>query len=245
MDLREATHEGPRHPWETARFDAFRRVLADRLPAQGTLLDIGAGDAWFSTELALCSGARLDITCCDVNGPEAPEAAVVGRSRIRHVRSLPAAEHDVVLMLDVLEHVEDDRGFLSGVVRGSLKPGGTLLFSVPAWPWLWTAHDAFLQHHRRYRPAEARAVLEGAGLTVLRAGGLFHSLLAPRGLVALKQRLRPPTAPAAASQLVWNQGRVVTAAVNAALEFDARVGDLLSRAGVEAPGLSWWALCTR
>ena len=57
---------------------------------------------------------------------------------------------DLVVMTDVLEHLDDPAGAL-GAVRARLKPGGALLMTVPATPWLWSAHDVTHHHRRRYR----------------------------------------------------------------------------------------------
>ncbi|HEX8463045.1 MAG TPA: class I SAM-dependent methyltransferase, partial [Abditibacterium sp.] len=72
---------------------------------------------------------------------------------------------DCVTMLDVLEHVPDDRLALSEVAR-ILKPGGCLVLSVPAYQHLWSAHDEALHHFRRYERRQLRGVLQGAGLHI-------------------------------------------------------------------------------
>jgi len=76
-----------------------------------------------------------------------------------------AAAFDLVVMTDVLEHLEDDTGSLLAV-RSSLKPGGWLLVTVPALPWLWSQHDATHHHRRRYRAAGLRRLLNNCGFTV-------------------------------------------------------------------------------
>ena len=61
----------------------------------------------------------------------------------------------MIALLDVLEHVPDDKGSLTAI-RRRLKPGGALLVTVPANPWMWSAHDVAHHHHRRYRKARDR-----------------------------------------------------------------------------------------
>ncbi len=58
-------------------------------------------------------------------------------------------------MLDVIEHVEDDVGFVRDVVDGSLAPGGWVLVSVPAYQSLFSSHDRALKHFRRYAPGRS------------------------------------------------------------------------------------------
>jgi SAM-dependent methyltransferase len=72
---------------------------------------------------------------------------------------------DLVLASDVLEHIGDDAR-AANEIRRVLRPGGSLIFSVPAHPWLFGPHDVALRHHRRYTRRAIRRVLEGAGLTV-------------------------------------------------------------------------------
>ncbi len=62
---------------------------------------------------------------------------------------------DVILLLDVLEHVEDDFHFLSEMVS-RVRPGCYIILTVPADPSLWSEHDVALFHYRRYMPARLR-----------------------------------------------------------------------------------------
>src|SRR5204862_482253 len=71
---------------------------------------------------------------------------------------------------------------LAELVRENLEDDATAVVSVPAWTGLYGRHDVQLNHHRRYAPAEAAALLQDAGLAIVRRGGLFHSLLLPRYL---------------------------------------------------------------
>lgn len=67
------------------------------------------------------------------------------------------SQADAVLLLDVLEHIDDDQGFLAEVVRW-MRPGAFLFITVPAEPSLWGVHDESLGHRRRYTEKTARAL---------------------------------------------------------------------------------------
>jgi SAM-dependent methyltransferase len=69
-------------------------------------------------------------------------------------------ESDLVVSSDVMEHVEDDRAFLAGILE-AMSPGARLLVTVPAHPGLWSQHDVSLGHFRRYLPDTLRAVWAG------------------------------------------------------------------------------------
>lgn len=88
-----------------------------------------------------------------------------------------AGSFDAVLALDVLEHVDDDVGS-AAALAALLKPGGALVVTVPAFPFLWSAHDEMLHHRRRYRRAELLGRIGAAGLHVVRAT-YFNTLLFP------------------------------------------------------------------
>lgn len=83
---------------------------------------------------------------------------------------------DAVCLFDVLEHIEDDAQALAAV-RGLLRPGGLLFITVPAYAWLWSAHDERLGHCRRYTAGRLRRAVEGAGFRVRRLT-YFNTILA-------------------------------------------------------------------
>jgi 2-polyprenyl-3-methyl-5-hydroxy-6-metoxy-1,4-benzoquinol methylase len=75
---------------------------------------------------------------------------LLAESGVRVVPSLENQnEFDLFLLMDVLEHIEDDRGALNLVLR-HCRPGGYLFVTVPAMEWLWSGHDFYLGHKRRY-----------------------------------------------------------------------------------------------
>jgi SAM-dependent methyltransferase len=105
----------------------------------------------------------------------------------------PDARFDGLVSFDVLYHawVGDDRTAVGELVR-VLKPGGVFLVRVPALKALWGAHDAAVHSRHRYTTGEVRALLEGAGLEVVRLSYcnslLFPLLLARRTLDRLTGR---------------------------------------------------------
>lgn len=90
---------------------------------------------------------------------------------------LAAGAFDVVLALDVLEHVEDDAAALTEAVRLLRRPG-LLVVTVPALPSLWGAQDVVNQHRRRYTARTLRATFARAGLAAPRMT-YFNTFLFP------------------------------------------------------------------
>jgi len=253
MDLTEVP-AGPfrRHPWEVARARFFGRVFREMgLPdVPLAVLDVGAGDGYSAGALLPELPAGSSVLCFDSNYSAADlrgftDAAPAGLS---FVKQRPTARFDLLLFLDVLEHVEDDHGFLVDLVEQNLAPGGTVLVSVPAWQPLFGRHDVGLMHHRRYSPAACRALLAGSGLAIRRSGGLFHSLLLARLASVIGERVsrrlgRQPRARAHLGE--WRGGPTLSSALDRALTLDNALTHALARRDWTLPGLSFWAVCGR
>jgi hypothetical protein len=84
--------------------------------------------------------------------------------------SLPA-----VGLFDVVEHIEDDHGFLE-MIRNYLSPQGRVYITVPAYPALWSHEDIDAGHYRRYRKPDLRELLQKAGFAVEFVTGFFQFL---------------------------------------------------------------------
>jgi SAM-dependent methyltransferase len=114
-------------------------------------------------------------------------AKVTNPSRV-HQGGLPDAlpqgqSFEIVTLLDVLEHIEDDVGALRAM-HTLLEPEGIVFVTVPAFMALWSGHDEMNQHKRRYTMRELTRKLEHAGFTILKCS-YFNTLLFPAA-VALK-----------------------------------------------------------
>lgn len=250
MDLVENfAPDAARHPWEVRRSKLFagilRSAVADREKVD--VLDCGAGDGWFTSQLSQELPNVRSATCWDAHYT-ADQLARFSHAypSLLFTKTKPKRVFDLVLALDVLEHVEDDVAFARDLAL-SLDDDGIMLVSVPAWQALFGRHDTFLHHHRRYRPSQCDRVLEAAGLRVVARGGAFHSLVLPRAVAVLGEKLAavagrelPPATDAA-----WNHGRTFTALVSAALGVDNAISRAAARARINVPGLSHWALCAR
>lgn len=231
-----------RHPWEVARAEFFLRLLRERgiLDTTKDWLDVGAGDAWFATQLRRVLPLAASLTCWDVNYSPDDLANIASVTEgVDVVSERPGARFDAILMLDVIEHVEDDVQFVTATVAELLAEGGMVLVSVPAHRLLFSAHDRSLRHHRRYSPADCRRLLERAGLGILESGGLFLSLLPVRAVQVLLER--------AAGIELFSTGVGSWQAHPAATNFLTRVliadGALSLSLRGSLPGLSYWALC--
>ena len=99
-----------------------------------------------------------------------------------------------MLMMDVLEHIEDDDAFLAVYVQKA--PAGSHLFiTVPAFQFLWSGHDIFLEHYRRYSLSRLRGLVTQAGLEIRRAHYFFGTALPVAAAMRLKDKFLPTGPP--------------------------------------------------
>ena len=186
MDLKEMELLGDgqdRHWYFVSKSRALRRAIGPRRPVR--VLDVGAGSGFFSRMLLRESSVESAV-CVDTGYAEDRSERCAGKS-LAFRRSAPVADADLVLMMDVLEHVDDDEALVREYA-GPARPGTRFIVSVPAFSWLWSAHDEFLEHRRRYTLRSIRQVLSGAGLTPVREFYFFGAVF-----------------PAAVAQRVWSR----------------------------------------
>jgi SAM-dependent methyltransferase len=172
-----------------AKLAALHRMIP--LPSPTSILDVGAGLGFFSSSLLQSTNARIAV-CVDPGYPENRADTRMGKPLLFR-RSVERSDADLVLLMDVIEHVEDDVGFVREYVD-KVAPGTRFIVTVPAFMCLWSSHDVFLEHFRRYTLAGIEHVIRAGGLTV-ELGCYFYAALLPvvavsRGLERLKQRDR-------------------------------------------------------
>lgn len=198
MDLKEQQILGPEiaeHWYYRAKARALTAYVKDI--ETGVVVDVGAGSGFFSRHLLETAGARRAV-CVDPFYEEEWSETAAGKP-ISFQRKLFDGPADLYLFMDVLEHVDDDRGLLKEHLD-SAKPGTHALISVPAFQFLWSGHDVFLEHRRRYRLGQLKAVVESAGLQVLRASYYFGAVFPLAAALRLAPKITGKTE-APASQM--------------------------------------------
>ena len=186
MDIKEQEILGDqvgRHWYYQAKAGAMQNLLARR-PTHH-VLDVGAGSGFFS-RLLLDQGAA-QATCVDPAYPAETEEQHNGRP-IRFVHGIDKFDADTVLLMDVLEHVDDDVGLLRYYAERA-PAAARFLITVPAFNWMWSGHDIFLEHRRRYTLPQMEGVIRAAGLTPV-TGCYYYGLTLPlAALVRLTGKL--------------------------------------------------------
>jgi SAM-dependent methyltransferase len=173
--------------------------------AGGVILEIGCSGGYFLRDL---TAAR-------------PSAEIIGSdytlAALEHLGSrldgvpllqfdltrcpLPDASVDAVVLLNVLEHIEQDAMALAQLYR-ILRPGGVMIAEVPAGASLYDAYDRHLMHFRRYDMPQFLSLVTGSGFEVLAKSHLGFCLFAPFWLTKKLNRLRPPPTEAKAEKRV-------------------------------------------
>lgn len=187
------------HWWYKAR----RKIIASlisreiHLRPDATIVEIGCGtgsNLSFLSRFGRLTGIEPDEVARTFAKARSQVPVIEGRLP----DGLPINDQsaEMIVMLDVLEHIDDDLGALRAIGQ-KLKPGGRLLLTVPALPSLWSAHDLEHHHKRRYTDQTLRAVVMDSGLELEKIS-YFNTLLLPliaavRGIKSLAGNSTPDT----------------------------------------------------
>ncbi len=253
MDVKEALSKGSdgRHPWEAARLRVVSDLLRRRLPDFGAegdaLLDVGCGDGYVMGELARSHPLARFVGVDSALSPDLLEKINAQNRNVRasaRMETLPKKIR-AALLLDVLEHLEDDSGSLRGIAEKPELARAEFFITVPAFTRLFSHHDRFLGHFRRYSLAQLKETASTAGLAVLHGGYFFFSLLPFRMWRAFVDS-KAPFDPAKTRGVAGWKGRGLFDAVIASLLYaDYKAGLFLNKLGFAPPGLSCFVVCKR
>lgn len=199
MDLKEEEILGDQiqsHWYYRAKAAALHRDLRGQSPKE--ILDIGAGSGFFSRSLLEKTSAER-ATCVDIGYRQDRDEHWHGKP-IAFRRTIERSNADLVLAMDVIEHVEDDAGLIRAYCD-LVPPGTRFIISVPAFNFLWSAHDVFLEHYRRYTLRMLEAAMHKGGLFVDWSHYYYAAVFPLAAGLRLAERLKRPNMAAPQSQL--------------------------------------------
>lgn len=187
MDLKETDILGDdidNHWYYKSKAKATTRLLEGVCATR--ILDVGAGSGFFSRYLLSNTVAR-ESWCVDTSYKSDFDENQA--SKIMHYRrSVGVVNADLVLFMDVLEHVDNDVELLKEYVD-KVPRGCQFLISVPAFQFLWSGHDEFLDHKRRYTLNQLEATAREASLNIKRSSYYFGGVFPIAALLRLTQAI--------------------------------------------------------
>jgi 2-polyprenyl-3-methyl-5-hydroxy-6-metoxy-1,4-benzoquinol methylase len=157
-----------KHWWFQTKKEIVLKAIEKFNDAKGQIkiLDIGCGSG-----LMLNSLEKIG----EVSGMDMSDDAIGFSGKIFNGRVLkgwlpdkvpfPENHFDLIVALDVIEHIEDDFGSLESI-RKHLKAHGKAIITVPAYMFLWSPFDDKNEHKRRYRRSELKKKLLAAGFKI-------------------------------------------------------------------------------
>ncbi len=258
MDICElvnnANWKQPRHPWERSRVKVVANLLkplfADK-KGKLHILDIGSGDAYMAYQLVR-KFPEIHFHCVDIEYSELNKDQIskaLGGSPISLYASIdaykgknPGVRPDVILLLDVIEHIDDDVAFLKGLADcGVIGRDTQLLITVPAFQSLFSAHDIFLKHYRRYTVPHLEQTLKSTGFEKVKSGYFFLSLLSARYMqkrLNLKNNEKDQVGISS-----YRPVFLLDSLFEGILLVDYYTLKMLRVVGIRLPGLSCFAIC--
>lgn len=173
-------------------------MLSGRLAPGARILDAGCGTGATMRRLSAFGepfGVDLSeeaVRFCRMRGPS-PAAVANAQGRL----PFRDASFDAACLLDVIEHIDDERAVLTEIAR-VVRPSGVVVITVPAVPWLFSYHDRALGHRRRYAKAALVSLVLECGLRIdlvthFNAWLLGPAVVARAGMTALRRGCPPRT----------------------------------------------------
>jgi hypothetical protein len=258
MDVREYIENEKstrvKHPWETARTDVVYILLNSFMKKreESKIIDVGCGDAviinslsekWKETRFYGVDTALNDSHIEELNKQDdSNRISLFGNYEDLKKKHIEA---NTILLLDILEHIEDDSAFLNSIINSTFVSKEALfLVTVPAYKSLFVNRDIWLGHHRRYTVKKLTALAEENNLEIIRSGYFFASLLPIRLAQKIFEKKKTPTENYLGINN-WNGSRTTAFLVKNMLMADFHITNFLNKLGIKMPGLSCYMICRK
>lgn len=152
-----------------------KKLLRNNIPL--TIVDVGSGSGFFAISLEREFGNSIKkVYLVDINYTSEEIAATAGAKIEKTLRIPDKIENGLVILMDVLEHIEDDLQMLKDIKGASSGENNHYFITVPAFNSLWSGHDVYLGHYRRYKIDMLEKVLNQAHFSIANSYYLYGSL---------------------------------------------------------------------
>jgi hypothetical protein len=259
MDIKELkvvakNTEKRNHPWEYARckviFDILKPYI-NKFSEKLNVLDIGCGDLFFLNQFCkefpgfhpvAIDTAFDDKLICSLRNKH--HGLTVDFYRNVQDVKLMEGQVNIVFLLDVIEHIENNRDFLEFLFQQTyIGKNSLFVITAPAFNNLFSEHDKWLGHYRRYSQKELKRTVEDAGFQYIKGGYFFFTLLLVRFIQKYLEILLRKTDKEVKGIGDWHRGKISSFLYEKFLLGDYHVTKLFLVMGIKVPGLSTYIVC--
>ena len=174
------------HWWFTGRRAILSNIFSGlNLPINAEILEIGCGtggNLQMLAEHGEVSALEIDTNARQIASEKTNNAFNIKAGRCPDEIPFEPQSFDLICLFDVLEHIDQDTETLTAIKK-LLKKNGVILITVPAYQWLWSTHDAFLHHKRRYSAHQLKKIITNCDLNSVKLS-YFNSILFPLAVAA-------------------------------------------------------------
>jgi SAM-dependent methyltransferase len=221
------------HPWKLSREECVLNVLKKR--HLHNVADVGVNDMFYTKKLKQFVDGK--IYGVDIFFPE-EETIKDNIICVNDIKKLPKNELDCIVMMDVLEHIENDKLFFNDAIS-ALKDNGTILITVPACQFLFSEHDVRVHHYRRYNRKQLIALFDG--IKIEKCHFFYTSLFLARLISMLKGKKFTENK----REWKYSERHIITIIVKMILDIDFWINKMLDKILIHLPGLSLFAICRK
>jgi len=250
MDIREITENTNRHPWETARAKILKKILSKHCNPDSTskFLDGGCGDVFILNFLLQGLMPKMahgiDTNLSDEKIQELHKK-YNNIHLVNKYDGIKDNKYDIIFLLDIIEHLKEEEKFINDIVCAYLEFNGYMFITVPAFQSLFSNHDVFVRHQRRYSKKELKALLNKCDLAEVASGYLFSSLILPRFLSCCFEKKKSVDDEFYSGPGKWKASRFITKLIEIVFNIENNILFMLSRLGIRIPGLTIWIICKK
>lgn len=246
-----------RHPWELSRLAIIESMIKTitndcENHAEINIIDIGSGDLFVLSELNKIHKFK-SLTGIDIGYDNKTLSALNVKNSFSNLRvannyeglELNQNEQYLILLMDVLEHVEDDKKFIDDLKKQFFKLDNvTIIVTVPSFQSLFCSHDKVLFHYRRYTNRQLSQRFSQTGLKICDNGYFFLTPMIFRIVRVLYEKTfkKYKTDSALSS---WNYNRFLTKIITKVLLLEYLSISTLKSIGIKLPGLSNYIVCQK